>query len=177
MRLLLLALLLVPVASLAQSGESVLIEQAGVALAPSAVGLNAGASRAELLRSLVPEAADANTAVVDQDGVGNVLSLTQQGMGNQFFLSQVGGGLVASFAQTGTDNLLELSMEGTDNVVTGAQVGDRNSYTLSISGSGTEHEIFQFGNDLSALQVVGAGMLPVSIEQRGTATAVVVVRQ
>lgn len=179
MRTALLALLIACSASAsAQVGTDVFVQQAGISLTPSTTGLT-GASRAEMLRGLIPStlADDANAAVLDQEGSDNVIEATQRGVGNRLLLSQLGNRLTATFLQDGTNNAATLSLAGNDNTLTHSQIGDNNSYILDLTGSDTEHTVSQVGNDLTATQVVAPGMLPASIEQRGQGAAVTVVRQ
>lgn len=175
----LLALPLFAASAQAQVGTDVFVQQAGIALTPSTTGLDGRASRAELLRGLIPStlAGDANAVVLEQEGSGNSIEAVQRGTENRLLLSQIGGDLSASFVQDGIANEVSLSMEGESNTVSSVQIGDGNRYTLSLSGSETSHDLLQVGDDLQATQFVAPGVLPASIEQRGQATAVTVVRQ
>ena len=180
MRLFLLALVFAPLAS-AQQSEA-FVRQAEDAIGTSAEAVT-GARGAELALSAAAlgAATTANVAAVSQTGTGNAVELTQRGAGNQFGLAVDGSGNVVELLQLGNDNVFLGDIVGSGNVLgadaagaVSAQVGDGNRYTLFLDGVNDQaHTVRQLGDGNQALQVVGPGMQPASIEQSGGATVVV----
>ncbi len=177
MRLLLLVLLASPLAA-AQTSETY-IQQAGVTFGASVedVALAGAVAGEALARTLMEAPLSSNVVSITQEGDENRAVLAQNGLGNQLSLVVNGSRNVVEVAQRGNDNLLVGDIIGDGNRLTDSfQIGDGNSYTLTLEGTGTEHTLRQEGDGNQAVQVVGAGMTPASIEQYGGATVTVVRR-
>ena len=178
--LLLLPLLAAPLAS-AQQSEA-FVRQAEAALGSSAEAVT-GAQDAEaaLSAALVGTAMSANVAAVSQTGVNNEADLTQSGVGNRFGLVVDGNANSFVLSQLGDDNVFLGDVLGNANQLTddangnpSVQEGNGNRYTLFLDGvDGRSHSLRQLGGGNEATQVVGRGMQPASIEQRGGATVVI----
>ena len=178
-----LVLPLVLTAPLAAAQQSdVFIQQAEQALGTSASTLaGAEGARAALSDAVLNAALTTNVAVALQGGEENVLSVTQEGAGNQFALVVDGDENRVTLSQMGNDNVFLGDILGNNNTIgpdaqgnPSGQFGNGNRYELYLDGvDGVEHAVRQLGDDNSAIQTVGAGMQPVSIEQSGGATVVI----
>ena len=180
MRLFALALCLSASAS-AQSGAA-FVQQVERAVGVTAEVVTGTTVASEALSAALLDAASAtNVATVTQDGIGNQVELSQSGLGNQFGLSVVGDGNVLSLLQLGNDNVFVGDVLGSGNVLgpdalgnASVQQGDGNRYTLVLDGVDNQaHTLRQVGGGNEAVQIVGPGLQPASIEQRGGATVVV----
>lgn len=182
MRLVLLALLL-GVAPLAAAQQSeAFVRQAEDAIgAPAEAVTGARGAGLALSAAALRAATTTNVAAVSQTGADNAVELAQRGAGNRFGLAVDGSGNVVELLQQGDGNVFLGDIVGSGNVIgadaAGApsvQVGDGNRYTLFLDGvDDRAHTVRQLGDGNQAVQTVGAGMRPASIEQRGGATVVV----
>ncbi|PAP77447.1 hypothetical protein [Rubrivirga marina] len=179
MRLLLLAAFFAVPLAHAQSGEA-FVQQADIVLSAEvdeAIASGATADEA-LARALVGAPESSNVAVVDQRGAGNVVRMLQDGTGNLASVVLAGAFNQLDLVQAGRDNVFVGDIVGDGNrLVNSSQLGDGNSYSLFLEGvNGTTHSLYQVGDDNAAVQYVGPGLLPASIEQRGGAEVTIVRR-
>ena len=110
---------------------------------------------------------DGNTAVVDQRGTGNVVSIVQSGSRNVAAVYQEGSANWVRAVQEGNGNLFGAWLVGSSNALELVQRGDDNRYLLDFVGDDLSHQVVQIGNGLRAVQY-GEGSLPFGIRQEGT---------
>ena len=178
-------LLFLALASNASAQSEVFVEQASSTFGVSTdviIGANNGNAQAALNAALAEAGVSpaTNVAAITQEGAGNQVDLTQQGVGNRLGLYIQGNSNQIQLSQIGNYNEFTADISGDGNTLgpESIQAGTSNQYVLISEGvNGELHTLAQYGNENQATQVVGPGLKPASIEQRGNGLQVTVERR
>ena len=174
-----LFILLIGIGPAAFAQSEAFVQQAGLVRTADLETVTSGSEADEALaRALLDAPTASNVAVVQQRGVNNAIALIQDGTANLASVVMDGSGNQLELAQIGNENVLVGDIFGDNNsLVNSAQLGSNNSYTLFLDGvDRTTHSLMQRGDGNSAVQIVGPGLEPASIEQRGGAEVMIVRR-
>ncbi|OZC04229.1 hypothetical protein [Rubricoccus marinus] len=179
----LLPLLLFALAATASAQSEVFVEQAGSTFGVSTdvvIGSGAVNAQSALNTATAGVSPATNVAAITQEGADNRVDLTQQGIGNRLGLFIDGNSNQFQLSQIGSYNEFVADVIGDGNVLgpESIQAGTGNQYTLlSDRVSGEVHSLQQYGDANQAFQVVGQGLKPASIQQRGSGMQVMVERR
>lgn len=107
----------------------------------------------------------AQTAIVNQIGMANLVLLSQQGALNYARISTVGHHNHVDWNQIGNHNQMSVRLVGNHNGIIGLQEGNSNQLMLAYEGDGLDQDFIQLGNN-QFLEFFGIG-IPVTVIQRG----------
>lgn len=117
-------------------------------------------------------------------GVNNLAALNVQGSENLTVLNQQGYGIFGGINILGDSNKASLSQSGSDLMSILDIRGDYNIFDMTQQGIGLKNIVFVLGSGLQfdalhtnagfELNQVGAGSIPLSIEQKGTTVPIII---
>ena len=115
-----------------------------------------------------------NTAVIEQVGDYNQVSVNQFGASNLAVIQQAGNRITSLVNQYGSGNVYGSRLSGDDHYLDVSQIGSDNLYLLEYSGGNTlNHTVQQIGNNLQAIQV-GPISKPFSIKEQGSGMKILI---